>query len=504
MTRVLIIDDDGDFARALVTIIGREAGWSVEYATTIALAEQLLKAHRFDAVILDRNLAGNMSDDFWKDLRDRPTLSDVAVVMVTGYGTPQHAAEMVRLGVFQYMTKPLPLETVVPTMRAAIGWQRARALCRDTPLRNLTADAVYSAIRGIVESIHEDGDHLPRLYSSSDSNTRVMLSRLGGKRSALLLDQSQIADYKLDDSAAATALVARVAGHTDGNDGVMVIGSNRQRAFEPVWQSVIESFAEALSLASKLDYLKVQITEQEHKGLVEAAAEFRHAFSGRLQMLRYYAGIIASMDYSEGGAIDKAALCRSATSISNQIDRLAASAKRMSSWGDTPQPRLEAITIREVFDQCFNEIGQVREIGSVAYSSVECDGQVRADRQMLEESALCLLTNALDAIEDMRELKGEAGEWIKVSTNEDIEGVHITVSDGGVGFEASNSDRLFLPFYTTKTDRPVTVCSGLHQGIGLFTVKRVIRMHGGDVFATSPGPYLGASFTLRLPVQKEE
>ena len=127
---------------------------------------------------------------------------------------------------------------------------------------------------------------------------------------------------------------------------------------------------------------------------------------------------------------------------------------------------------------------------------------INADRMMIEESIFCLLSNALDAIEDRQDAAGPTNQKDKIEVIiRRAEGgeVEISVHDTGIGFDSAASEKLFLPFYTTKSDRPLDETSSRHQGIGLFTVRRVMRLHGGEVTAESPGYHQGATFTLRFP-----
>jgi signal transduction histidine kinase len=65
----------------------------------------------------------------------------------------------------------------------------------------------------------------------------------------------------------------------------------------------------------------------------------------------------------------------------------------------------------------------------------------------------------------------------------------IEIKDTGTGIPVADLDRIFIPFFTTKS-------SG--HGIGLALTHRVITEHGGTLSAAN-NPHGGAVFTIRLP-----
>ena len=110
--------------------------------------------------------------------------------------------------------------------------------------------------------------------------------------------------------------------------------------------------------------------------------------------------------------------------------------------------------------------------------------RVRADLRLLERGIVNLLENALQAV-------GEQG-WIRVGLRADGGRVVIEVRDSGPGVDPEIRDRIFEPFFSTKT-------SG--SGLGLALVKKIAEDHGGGVALESGGPE-GTRAILWLPAEE--
>ena len=89
--------------------------------------------------------------------------------------------------------------------------------------------------------------------------------------------------------------------------------------------------------------------------------------------------------------------------------------------------------------------------------------------------------------------EAESDEITVRATRSSDDAIEISVADTGIGVPPELMGKLFIPFHTTKTDRPA------RRGIGLFTVRRIMSAHGGQVTANSCGLGKGATFTPPLP-----
>ena len=139
---------------------------------------------------------------------------------------------------------------------------------------------------------------------------------------------------------------------------------------------------------------------------------------------------------------------------------------------------------REVMALLANELQESRAI-----VRVDLDDRlplITGDRVQLQQVIVNLVLNALDAI---REVDGRPRHLVIRTERDEGDRVRLTVQDAGVGFEPQAADRLFEPFYTTKS-------SGM--GIGLSLSRTIIESHHGRLWAV-PNESVGATFAFSIP-----
>ena len=84
---------------------------------------------------------------------------------------------------------------------------------------------------------------------------------------------------------------------------------------------------------------------------------------------------------------------------------------------------------------------------------------------------------------------------IQVTLEARDDGVHVRVTDDGVGIPREDGERIFEPFF--RVDRSRSKESGGY-GLGLSICQRVMEAHGGQI-ALEPGNGRGSTFVLRFP-----
>jgi PAS domain S-box-containing protein len=117
---------------------------------------------------------------------------------------------------------------------------------------------------------------------------------------------------------------------------------------------------------------------------------------------------------------------------------------------------------------------------------------VQGDRVQLQQVIVNLILNAVEAMSS--EEKGGRVLSIRTEHGQADGGVLVQVRDSGPGIGPRNIERVFDPFYTTKT-------SGV--GMGLSICRSIINGHGGRLWAEANEPR-GAVFQFTLPPAQEE
>jgi signal transduction histidine kinase len=112
----------------------------------------------------------------------------------------------------------------------------------------------------------------------------------------------------------------------------------------------------------------------------------------------------------------------------------------------------------------------------------------QVDPQEIKQVVLNLVVNALDSM--------EPGGTLRIEVRYSHGLAEMVFDDDGCGMPPEVLENIFEPFFTRRK-------VGKGTGLGLSITHNIISQHGGEIAAASPGPGLGATFTVRLPVRPE-
>jgi two-component system nitrogen regulation sensor histidine kinase NtrY len=165
-----------------------------------------------------------------------------------------------------------------------------------------------------------------------------------------------------------------------------------------------------------------------------------------------------------------------------ELGKLRGIVGRFSDFARMPHPQLETVDLNSLVRNSLKLFqAQMQAAGVTLDLDLAADLRaIQADAGQLGRALQNLVLNAIDAMPD--------GGTLAIRTAAHENGVRLEVSDTGQGLTQEECDRLFTPYYTTKTHG---------TGLGLAIVQSVISDHGGKIGVRSE-PGKGATFVIDL------
>jgi len=118
---ILIVDDEEVVRRSHLRSL-ESADCNAQAAEDGMTAINVMERHPFDVVLLDLRMPGLDGMDVLKTIKKR--WPDSEVIVITGYPSIETAKEAVRLGAFNYLTKPLGPDEVIKAANDAVIQKR--------------------------------------------------------------------------------------------------------------------------------------------------------------------------------------------------------------------------------------------------------------------------------------------------------------------------------------------------------------------------------------------
>jgi DNA-binding NtrC family response regulator len=116
---ILIVDDEANLRKTLAQILSAR-GYSVLEADDGTTAVKVLKNAAPDLIFSDWKMPQMSGEDFLQYLRGQPRLASIPVIVITAFGSSHSAIEAVRLGAYDFVTKPFDMDEIVLTAERAL------------------------------------------------------------------------------------------------------------------------------------------------------------------------------------------------------------------------------------------------------------------------------------------------------------------------------------------------------------------------------------------------
>src|SRR3984893_13161077 len=239
-----------------------------------------------------------------------------------------------------------------------------------------------------------------------------------------------------------------------------------------------------MSDLTELSALQKQIRWKESlAALGEMSAGIAHEFKNALATISGYAQMIRS-ELQPGETRD------SAERILDQTRSLTHVVTEFLRFAKPLEICYETVPMQTLIERVAEELHE-----SVPQCRVEWQGkfeELPGDEALIRQALLNLTRNAAEAARG----GGNSPQVIIAGTIEDLGGrkwQRLCVADNGPGIPEQDLQKIFLPFYTTKSEG---------TGLGLAVVQKVALQHGGSIEARNRQGG-GARFILWLPLRQE-
>jgi PAS domain S-box-containing protein len=492
-SRVLVVDDNPAKRYAVARLL-RAAGFLVSEAGSGQ--EALERAEDGpDAVVLDVNLPDIDGYEVCRILRTRELTARTPIIHLSATFTESgDKVYGLEAGADGYLTHPVEPPVLVATVKAFIRARHAEEQRRrseekyraifdkvmngiilfDDQRNILEANPAMHRLLGIAEGESLVGQNLARFRSpeaeaSADERYAEMVRR-GGWNGTVKLLRGDRSEVFAEGNVSRHSLPGLWIGLFSDISGRVAAEADRERLHS--------SERDARTEAERANRLKDDFL-----------ATISHELRAPLQAIVGWAQLLRARPPTEVGdyragieAIDRNARVQ-AQLISDLLD-----VSRITS-GKMRLHRQE-VDLVQVVDNSFETMAQAASARRVNLEKdvAEPTLLVSGDAGRLQQVLNNLISNAIKFTHE--------GGHVRVRTRLGDAHVDLSVIDDGQGIGAE-----FLPHIFDAFRQEETIGVRRHEGLGLglSIVKRLAEMHGGSVYVESPGPGLGATFTVRLP-----
>jgi two-component system phosphate regulon sensor histidine kinase PhoR len=198
----------------------------------------------------------------------------------------------------------------------------------------------------------------------------------------------------------------------------------------------------------------------------------------------------------DGGLRDHGQAARFLNIMSKHTDRVSRIVEDMLVISRLESGEAAALSIEPFeFHSCVQDVLErlehliVSQEAKVTFEAVDRSLIISGDRFYWTQVLFNLIENALKQ-------NPRPGLTIAVTATHDMDGIHITIADDGIGIPSSHLPFVFKRFYRVDQNHTNSAIKG--TGLGLSIVKRAVEAHGGEICVSSI-PGRETKFSISLP-----
>jgi two-component system, NtrC family, sensor kinase len=523
---VLIIDDSPTFREALKSEL-ETAGYRVISAGTGEDGLQVAVDERPSAIIVDGELPGIDGATVIRRIRADAAMRRTPCILLTASEERSGEIRALDAGADDYVRKEENTEIILTRLSAILRTSAAPSAGRPAvsllaPKRVLAVDDSLTYLEEVAAQLRQEGYDVVSARSGEEALELLsvqtvdcilldlVMPGLSGQETCRRIKKSSVwRDIPLIMHTALEEQDAMIEGINAGADDYIAKSSDmevlrarlraqlRRKQFEDENRSIREQLLQkelevtAANAARTLAEARASFTEEleeKNKELEAFSYSVSHDLRAPLRAISGFSKILVE-DYQDKLDTEANSLLQRVTEAAARMSRLIDDLLKFARTARS-EPVRTKVNLSELAEEIVSQLQSVEPERSVAIA-IAPDLIADADSALLRVVLENLLSNA------WKYTSKQATPHIEFGTQSQHSQTIYFVRDNGAGFNMQHASKLFDPFKRLHDDREFP---GI--GIGLATVQRVIRRHGGQIWADSEVGK-GATFYFRLePLKK--
>lgn len=523
---VIIVDDETGVARLCQRLLER-ANYSAVTFNDPVEAVSFMMEEQFDVLLVDIRMPG--MDGFQVIEKARQTQPEIAVVIMTGFGTLETAIRALRQGADGLILKPFEegLE-LIDTIREALQKRkhvkemaRLRAIrplldmtetmfseTRSDPLLDLILNAIIGNIRcghaaiyqrkagdSYLHLIGSRGRALPEEHSRAQAG---IVGRADHWKVPIWVNQDGPGDVELQDVLAEYKLSTAICTPVVRGEGALVFMAGRDLDQPGFQLADVETFGllarqadvalENARLYGELRQSLRQI-EESQRALIQAekmsavgrlTASIAHEVNNPLQAVSNCLHLVGRSELSEADRSNYLSLAQ------EELERLMNTVQRMLDFYRPGALSREETNINDLIDRVLTLLEKQLIDNNIEVVKMYARGLPLAIvvNNQIQQVFFNLVLNAIDAM--------PTGGQLEIVSRRKNNNIEITFQDHGLGVPPEARSNIFEPFMSTRDHG---------TGLGLSVSYGILTAHGGNL-ELIPGKGKGACFRVTLPLEE--
>ena len=504
--KILLVDDNPTNLQVLLqTLNGR--GYKLLIAKDGENALRIAHKARPALILLDIMMPGIDGYEVCRRLKTDPDVSDITVIFLSALDDTRDKVRGLETGAVDYIAKPFQAEEVIARVDTQLKIHRLeQALAARNRQLEATNQRLLETMREGIFGVDDKGKVSFANPAASRMTGWSMNELIGGDLFGMVMSQTpegKIVDR--ESTALSKTLVEGVVQNRDDSyfcrrdGGILpadfsctpIVEDGQVSGAVVVFKDITEKQRQMEILDKALSEVQEQKDKLTHmsrlSSMGEMASGFAHEVNQPLTAITNYAQVCRRMLNRE--PLDRDFIEEAMSKVSTQAQRAGDIISRIRSFVKKPDHCLEEVDCNGLIQDIVKlaEVDAKNNQIEIHLDLAEDLPSVRIDPIQIQQVALNLIRNAMEAMKD----QPDRGVGVVVETCLlDEHFVRVRVIDRGYGLADDADDKMFTPFYTTKTDG---------MGIGLSVCHSIIQTHGGTLnFERNPEG--GAILWFTVPV----